>query len=1222
MKKECFLPALFVLFAACSSPLLEWIESETGSGSLYVAAASDKAIINFSFGISGETLTIRERSSAKSGKIPITVVLPAGSATNNLTPAIEYIGKSVSPGSGISQNFNSPVTYTVTAEDGSTLDYEVEVIVKTAQSAEIIWFDLELPGGGSLMAEGDVIEGSGGQPGEIILRVPSGTNPGSLTAKIVQTGGTLSGPGVSGGDTRTAITLNSNFSGPVTYKVTPESGPPKDYTVTVFVDKSTVKEIKALSFTDPDNNDVTGKVIIGVEPQPNGKYAIMATVSADPDDLKPIITYKGAAIAGLGIGDTDSDTNNTLLVERTTEAASSGKDFSDAVTYTVTAEDGTSRDYEVTVYKNNLNSGKAITGFYFPAVQGILGSVGIINETAKTIAVTVPAGTNLSSLTPVIYHTGDSISPISGAPQDFRNPIIYTVKARDKSTQPYTVSVFVAKRSDKAITAFGFANVGGETTIIGSGPASDGTIPISVTVPYYSSYDTGSGLGVVTDLSKLTPELTLTGVSVTGPGVSGNGPGAVTGSPNTNFTGPADYTVTAEDGTTQKYCVTVVRAANPVPLAVSDDASIDGFYFTSPPAAGVINQNTGAITITVPYDTVLTNLVPAIYFTGNIVVEGSAADTGTAPTSSVIGGETVYKPAMSSPAGIPADFTGTVDYTVTALDQIHFKTYTVTVNIAPAPPLSSVREISFFSFLWTNDGDIITAISPVQDALGNYPVEVIVPEITDLADLTPVILYKGESISGPGGFTSSDPHPTDPEMKGTVADSSVDFFLANPRLYTVTAANGQSSRYNVTVRKDDNNEKEITTFYFESPVAVGSVDQAAQTITVPVPNGTNLAALSPTVSYTGVSLDPASGRAVNFSSPVIYNVTARNGTVRPYTVRVIPKPASTKEITEFSLPGAGVLETVIGSIPDPDGLIPISITVSGQSNVGALRPTITHTGVSITPPGGTPQTGKPFVDGARNFSVPQAYRVTAEDGSFKDYAVSIHASGDGAKIITGFVFKSVPLDPPGSGTVSVVGQIDQDSHTIEVKVPHTADITSLAPTVTYLGKSLRFDADSGVPIFAGSVGQSNTFLDDARNFDSPHYYTVADTDVEDPQPDNIQKYTVTVKKIPEVTISYESPKDDKFITESFGQGNGWLTVTIDSSDPFPSDPSPGGSTYYYGGPYKWYLDGTPYPVSGTPNTLILKTADFEAGRHELVVMAKRSSDNMYYTNKLYFQVQE
>jgi hypothetical protein len=1259
MKKYAVLPVILACLAACSNPLLKWVDTpgntiinapnnggtETPAGSR-IPSPSDKAITAFSFGIQNEEISIKA-GKGEDGSIPVKAILPANTSLTGLKASLTYIGRSLVPPGGTPQttnpyadsvrSFAAPQVYTVGAADGSEQKYTVQVYVKNEPPAAIVWYDLEIPGSGNppVMAEGVVTEGSGGQPGSIVLHMPAGTPLTNLTAQIAQTG-TLTGGDLPSPNSSTAITLKDDFSNPITYTVS-SGGQTRDYVVTVVVDKSPVKEITELSFAGFPN-----KAIIGAEPQPDGKYPIIATVpvSANPGDLKPVITYKGAAINGAGV----SDTRTTNFSVPLSINGDPNQNFSAPVTYTVTAEDGMSRDYEVTVYSSDLNTGKAITGFYFsfPSTQGAQGPAGIINETAKTIAITVPAGTNLRSLAPVIYHTGVSISPMDGAPMDFSNsvanPVIYTVTARDGGTQPYKVSVFVAKRGDKAITAFDFADVSGETVVIGGTPGSDGKIPIVVTVPSSTDLTTPK-----------TPAVTHTGASITGGGIPAGGVGTVTGSPSI-FSGPVTYTVTAEDGTTQAWSVTVVKAADPTLQATSNLASIDGFYFNNPMAAGVINgQN---ITVTVPSGTDVTNLIPTIYFTGNGVAQGTTL-VSTPPTSKTVGSVTVVTPYMSSPASIAADFTHStttdftnpVQYTVTplSLNALNAKTYTVTVNFGPAPPKSDVRAITFFGFDEVDDVHLTAAISTVPDASGNYPVEVIVPtrnrhdiNISPGFLLTPVILYKDKdaaiaSISGGENFGVPVSHPTDPEIKGIEATASVSF--ASPRTYKVTAEDGKSSsQYVVTVRIDDNNVKEITAFYFASPPAVGIIDQAAKTITVSVPNGTNLAALSPTVSYTGVSLDPASGRAVNFSSPVIYTVAARNGTVQPYTVRVTPKPAASKDITVFSLPGAGVLETVIGSIPDSDGFIPVSITVSGQSDIAALRPTITHTGVSITPPGGMPQTGKPFIDSARNFNAPQAYRVTAEDGSFKDYAVSVHVSGGGAKVITGFVFK--PEDNSGKGlTVPAVGQINQETHTIEVRVPAAVNLsTTLKPAITYLGRSAGYaGTTSGVlPSSADTdtapAGKNgNTYTDTfARDFNTsnvtPLIYTVRAVDLPDDTPDT-QEYTVKVVNILEVTISYDGPRDDKFTTESFDQNNGLLSVTINNTDQFPlSDP-----TYRYGPTYDWYVDSVRQNVSNTQNTLVIKTAGFPPGRHQVTVSATRlkpEGDGRHYTNTLYFLVRE
>jgi hypothetical protein len=90
-----------------------------------------------------------------------------------------------------------------------------------------------------------------------------------------------------------------------------------------------------------------------------------------------------------------------------------------------------------------LSSAKAITAFSFtsPSVTGT------ISETAKTIAVTVPADTSVTALVATFTTTGSSVKvgltvQASGATSNnFTNPETYTVTAADGTSQAYIVTV-------------------------------------------------------------------------------------------------------------------------------------------------------------------------------------------------------------------------------------------------------------------------------------------------------------------------------------------------------------------------------------------------------------------------------------------------------------------------------------------------------------------------------------------------------------------------------------------------------------------------------------------------------------------------------------------------------------------------------------------------------------------------------------------------------------
>lgn len=61
------------------------------------------------------------------GNDTIRVYVAPGTNLTNLVPAITYIGTQVNPGNNVAQNFSYPVRYSVTAQDGSTVNYTVIV---------------------------------------------------------------------------------------------------------------------------------------------------------------------------------------------------------------------------------------------------------------------------------------------------------------------------------------------------------------------------------------------------------------------------------------------------------------------------------------------------------------------------------------------------------------------------------------------------------------------------------------------------------------------------------------------------------------------------------------------------------------------------------------------------------------------------------------------------------------------------------------------------------------------------------------------------------------------------------------------------------------------------------------------------------------------------------------------------------------------------------------
>ncbi len=232
-------------------------------------------------------------------------------------------------------------------------------------------------------------------------------------------------------------------------------------------------------------------------------------------------------------------TNVTALVptikisEKATVSPASGiaQNFTSPVKYTVTAEDGTTQEYTVTVLTGKNNQSQ-VALFNIDVTGAIIN----IDHTAKTIAIDVPAGTAVTSLKPVIeVSTKATVTPASGVVQNFTNPVKYSVTAEDGSKTDYTVTVNVAKYTLTEMVRFKFDKL----TPVVAGTIDHGAGTINLTVPFG------------TDITSIKPTIEL--------------PAGASVSPTTaqNFSSAVKYTVTAQSGATKQYTVTVKVATNP-----------------------------------------------------------------------------------------------------------------------------------------------------------------------------------------------------------------------------------------------------------------------------------------------------------------------------------------------------------------------------------------------------------------------------------------------------------------------------------------------------------------------------------------------------------------------------------------------------------------------------------------------------------------------------------
>jgi hypothetical protein len=122
--------------------------------------------------------------------------------------------------------------------------------------------------------------------------------------------------------------------------------------------------------------------------------------------------------------------------------------------------------------------------------------------------------------------------------------------------------------------------------------------------------------------------------------------------------------------------------------------------------------------------------------------------------------------------------------------------------------------------------------------------------------------------------------------------------------YKVTPTSGIGRVYRIHVTKAVGNEKQLTSFVLcsdENPSLVeapatgtspalwlpATINEATATVTLDVPAGADLSALRPRIETSfEATISPAHLAIQDFSTPVVYTVTAADGTSRQYTVTV------------------------------------------------------------------------------------------------------------------------------------------------------------------------------------------------------------------------------------------------------------------------------------------------------------------------------------------------
>lgn len=811
-----------------------------------VAVAPSSATDILTFTMPGQT----GASTINSDNHTVAIEVAEGTDVTDLTPTFTLsAGATSDPTSGTAGNYSNPVAITVTAQDGTaTQDWTVAVSVAVGLSdaTDILSFTLAEQTGDALIHS---------ELHKLVIKVAAGTDLTSLTPTFTLSAGATSVP--------TSGTAG-DYSSAVTIAITAEDGSTtQDWIAKVLVEGVDSDENDILTFTMPDE---TGPATIDVL-----EYTVDIEVANGTDlaSLTPTFTVSEKATAAPASGTTG--------------------DYSSVVTIAVTAEDGSTQDWAVTVTEEG-SSATDIETFSFAVQTGDA----TINNTAHTVDIEVEAGTDLTSLTPTFtLSAGANSAPASGTVGDYSSAFTITVTAEDgTTTQDWTVNVTKELNNETDILTYTMPSQTG-----------DGTIDIA-------SHTVDITVAGGTNLASLTPTFTLSdgATSVPASGTAGD------------YTSPVIIAVTAEDGTTtQDWTINVTMLSSETDIltfSVTDmvgDATIDavnhtvtavvangtdlfnvvGTWTLSPgatsnPASGVTNVFLENLSIVVGAEdgTTLQVWNVAVY-----AAETSATDilhfmlaeqtlpatinrttheidiqvaSGTGLTNL---SPTIILPtgATSVPSsGTPGDYTPVVTITVTAQDGTTKEDWRIFVTEVGGTPRSDETDILSFSF---TGQESLAEINPSPGTI-----DIFGPLGADHSSLTPT-------------FTLSDGATADP------ASGVAGNYDPLPTEITVTAEDGRTTRVWEVFIKDPTTPlsqlRDILTFSITGQVGDAELDKGQNRVRVTVASGTDVSNLTPTFTLSpGATSVPISGIAGDYSSDKTIIVTAANGTAQNWVVEV------------------------------------------------------------------------------------------------------------------------------------------------------------------------------------------------------------------------------------------------------------------------------------------------------------------------------------------------
>ena len=294
---------------------------------------------------------------------------------------------------------------------------------------------------------------------EVTFQAIVGTATKDYTIKLVYSGSPLlsNGSATRISNSSASVQFSSNVAGNYFYKVVASGADaPTEEDVLASSNKGTAST-GVNNITLSNLGDGARDIYIVVVDASNNRSVVLkieipAYGSIDvPDTGAYTITVKAPKGGTITPNRTKANAGDEIIVTVTPD--SGYQMVADSLTYTLAVAGGETvkiTNNRFTMPEGNVSiscqwetaatTSTGITGF---SINGVAGAV---NNTTNTITITMPRGTDVTKLTPVIATNGvKSLTPGNGETVDFTNAVTYTAAMEDGSSKTYTVTVYVDK---------------------------------------------------------------------------------------------------------------------------------------------------------------------------------------------------------------------------------------------------------------------------------------------------------------------------------------------------------------------------------------------------------------------------------------------------------------------------------------------------------------------------------------------------------------------------------------------------------------------------------------------------------------------------------------------------------------------------------------------------------------------------------------------------------